>query len=71
MSECKKIIDFHYHKDKEYKPKTFIAITFLGSYTKTPPRMTGIQVRSLQQLGQMLPLKRLLEKSFRKKLESF
>lgn len=37
MSKRKaEIIDFHYHKDKEYEPKTFIAITFLGSYTKTP-----------------------------------
>ena len=37
MSKRKvEIIDFHYHKDKEYKPKTLIAITFLGSYTKTP-----------------------------------
>ena len=36
-----KIEDFHYHKDKEYEPKTFIAITFLGSYTKTPPEHDG------------------------------
>lgn len=41
MSEYKEIIDYHYHKDKEYEPKTFIAITFLGSYTKTPPEHDG------------------------------
>ena len=35
------IIDFHYHKDKEYEPKTFIAITFLGLHTKTPPEHDG------------------------------
>lgn len=41
-------VDFHFHKDVEYQPKTFVAITFIARYDQIPEGGDDSNVKHFQ-----------------------
>lgn len=43
-----RLVDFHFHKDIEYQPKTFVAITFIARYDQIPEGGDDSNVKHFQ-----------------------